>query len=160
MSGRPGPYAHWVLDSPRHRRLAAVAIFAFGLLMAVALSLSDRVPNVAGKVAEWTGLGETARSLSPDHDPWLVVHAVGWAVLSAFLCALIADRSRRLAAAAALLVLAIAIEFGQRVATSSRNFETQDIVANAVGVTAGFIVATLGWLYFTRHRTTKTGTRR
>ena len=125
--------------------VVAVGVVVLGLGLAVVLSLSDRVPGLAVDLAEALGIDGALKRFSPRHDPWLVAHATGWAMLS-FAVTVPAPRwPRRLLAAGGAWVLSLAIEQAQELASQHRSFSLEDIAANTVGITVGLVASSLWW---------------
>jgi small-conductance mechanosensitive channel len=125
------------------------------------LSLSDRAPSMlvataraligglipAGATSLLAGLVR-AIPVAPD----VVGHAVVWAVISLLACGLVRSSIARLNLAIGLVALSAVIEVGQQVATWSRSASLSDLVGNAVGVTAGFVLFTVIERVFGRDR--------
>ena len=75
-----------------------------------------------------------------------ILHGLTYLLLMAWFSG-IYQRSRYAAVAGALLVLGVALEFGQR-ALEYRSFEVNDMLANGVGIALGWLLAVLfigGW---------------
>ena len=132
-----------VLRSAGRLRWLIVAALPFAAMATVVLSLSDRVPGLLDDVAVRLGVPGRLRDGIAGIEPLTALHLLGWCAL-AFAVVLALGRSWWIPFAAALLFGAsIFIEVMQQTSTTIRAFEESDIVANAVGVAGGTLLALL-----------------
>jgi hypothetical protein len=143
----------------RRRRRGRVGRVLAGLvcagLVAAALVLmfTDRAPGTLSRLSDRVERSErtAARVLSEARTPEsdTEVHLAIWAAVT-LTGGLAAGRRRRvLPVAAAVLVLATAVELAQEHVTARRTTQTDDLIANVAGVALG---AAILWLWFTAAR--------
>lgn len=70
-----------------------------------------------------------------------VGHFLTYAALSAYACMLFAHMRPQALCAAGLIVLGVALEYGQALLTDSRMGDSRDAFANALGALAGLVTA-------------------
>ena len=134
-------------------RLFRPALF-FGFLVVIALlSLADRAPglvkgawrvtqHIGSRIERMAGFDLIDRGDVPFAFD-TIGHLILWA-FAGFLAYAAFGRSRSLVALAVALVTAsAAVEVGQGLLTSTRRPQVTDLLANAVGVSAGLAVAVL-----------------
>jgi len=100
-----------------------LAVGWFGVGLTIYLSLTPTPPQV---------------DLGAYTDKW--EHVSVYAVLMWWFCQLRTAASARVITSTALVALGIGLEFAQRM-TEIRSFEVADMVAGAVGITAGWLLA-------------------
>ena len=72
-------------------------------------------------------------------------HALAYCLLMLWFCQIYLRRVSRIRLAVVLMIMGIAIEYLQR-ATGYRTFDYVDMLANAVGVMAGWVLASAGMI--------------
>jgi len=97
--------------------------WAFGWLMCIALSL----------------LTPIALGGPPDSDK--IGHFIAYFILSAWAASIFRTRRAQLAAACALVLLGLAMEWAQANLTSNRQGDLRDALANTLGVALGLALA-------------------
>lgn len=136
----------------RSRTVAALGVLAFALVLVVVLwlSLSSRGLSAVGDAADGARVVVRGVENSLDADlvsrsdvPWEkdeVAHLLGWGSL--MLVVGVAFRSRRGLGDLAVGVFgaSIAIEVAQKLLTTTRRLEAEDISANALGVMLALMV--------------------
>lgn len=131
--------------------LRAVAVLTCAALVAAALALmfADRAPGALRQLSDRIQASDrpaaraVAEAPTPESDT--DVHIVIWAAVTVA-AGLAAGRRRWiLPVAAAVLVLATAVELAQEHVTARRTTQRDDLVANVVGVALG---AALLWIWF------------
>jgi hypothetical protein len=144
---------------PRHRPpvalralVAVVAVAALGFN--AALMLSDRAPGVLRRLfgdavqrlsaridasERLANLAATTGTQVPQSDT--VVHVAVWAVAALLVGLTVWSWIGLLLGAAVVVGLSALVEIGQGVLTDTRAVEASDMVANALGVAAGTVLA-------------------
>ena len=116
--------------------LAAVALSASAVLL-----LSDRAPGLLRRLSARLDAGSSraaqlAFGARPQAD--FEIHVFLWAVVSVFVGLAMWSNGSLVTSATGVLLLSAAAERAQNVLTQSRALEMADVVANIVGVSAGF----------------------
>lgn len=121
----------------RSRRIAALGLLAAGGLVITALTLSDRVPDLARH-----GLGTLDPRLRDLVDPIFDAgHFVVWAVM-AFVAVWFLDAAAwRLAVLSGLAFTSLGLEWAQRDFSSTRSTSWDDARANFLGIALGAALA-------------------
>jgi len=132
---------------PVRSRLAG-AVFAALIAVAAVLSFADRAPDIVfpaaaslgGVIEGVTGIDLFGRGgLGLEFD--LVGHVVLWSTLAAASWWTFRSRVPAMIQALGLFAASCAVEIGQFYITSTRVPDPVDLVANAIGITAGLGVA-------------------
>lgn len=113
------------LFRPRHR---PARWFALWLLLLAAVAAGSLMPA-----------GELPRMPLPGLDK--LQHLLGHGLLSAYAAMLFRSLRARLAAAVAILLYGIGIEFAQAALTATREADAFDVLANALGIALGQCIA-------------------
>lgn len=138
--------------SPLRSIAGAVAVIgvALAVLIVMWLSLSQRGHGVVGDAAD--GARIVVREVESTLDtniidrsdiPWQadeVAHLVGWGSITLAAGALLRKRRSPGEIAVAVFAASFGIEILQKLATSSRRMEAEDVSANALGVMLGLMV--------------------
>jgi VanZ family protein len=93
-----------------------------GVAIVLVLSLMPEPPALPGDTEGWAG------------------HVLAYGTMMAWFARLAPAGRQRLAAAVALCLLGVAIEYAQR-ATGYRTFDVADMLADALGVAAGWLLS-------------------
>lgn len=123
---------------------------AFGVLIVLWLSLSARGHGVVGDAAD--GARSVVREVESTLDtniidrsdvPWEadeVAHLVGWGSITIAVGVLLRNRRSAGEVAVAVFAASFGVEVLQKLVTSTRRMEAEDVSANALGVMLGLML--------------------